>query len=1155
MQFSALRLTGFKSFLEPTELEIAPGLTGVVGPNGCGKSNLVEALRWVMGESSAKRMRGGEMDDVIFGGSDKRPSRNLAEVSLVMVNDGRSAPAQFNESETIEVTRRIERAKGSDYRVNNKSVRAKDVALLFQDNATGPHSASLVSQGRIGALINAKPTERRQLLEEAAGITGLHTRRHEAELRLKSAETNLTRMDDVMGTLDAQLQMLKKQARQASRYRNINSEVRRQEAALLHLRWSALQSELNDAQTAFANADARVSELMLEVARYENERQQSAESINPFRQEETAAAAALQRLVIAREQIDDEASRVANAATAAQGRKAQAEADKLREASLAEDARRALELLENEAAELRAQQQNVAGEREGLVARVEAAVVAREQAEAVVAELQQKLAMAEAAISSHARREMDIANRRSRAEARKQQVSIERQRIEEAPMNDLFVAATQREAQEAEARSNAIAATIESAEQARNEADAAVVTVRARAQQAEAAVSALMSEQKAIERSLAVGQSDYPPMLDKVSAQSGYEQALAVAFGDDLSLPGDANAASFWQSLPAYEQLPALPPGVRPLAQFVTAPEELSRRLALIGVVEDAVQAALFAEELQPGQCLVTREGAAWRWDGVVTKPGAPAMSALRLQQRNRLAEIQNELSVAQSALETARVQLATVQDASQQANITLKSSREQHNAALAEVAKTRRAASEAEAALSVYSSKLNAVNENEERINAEIEALAAEAAEFEAAKAELPDANITRTQLAEQRAVLAQAQSEAADAEAARRQYEREGEQRTNRLNVIESERNRWIERASGASSRIQELDERAAQATAELTSLAERPAQLATQRTQLVEQIELAETKRRDAADKLQIAENELRDHERNLKQAEMNMTQAREDRATAQAHVGNVQQNQTNLAERILEKCECQPDALLALAELEEGQPLPEPEAIEARLNKLLREREALGPVNLRAEQEAEEQQTQIDLMNSEKADLIEAIAKLRSGISSLNKEARERMMEAYGQVQSHFKSLFHSLFGGGHAELKLVNDPGSNDPLDAGLEIIASPPGKKLQNLSLLSGGEQALTSLALLFAVFLVNPSPICVLDEVDAPLDEANIDRFCNLLEVMAGEGKTRFLVITHQRLTMSRMNRLYGVTMMEKGVSTLVSVDLEAAEEIKGAA
>lgn len=1152
MQFTALRLSGFKSFLEQTELQIAPGLTGVVGPNGCGKSNLVEALRWVMGESSAKRMRGGEMDDVIFGGSDKRPARNLAEVSLVMENAARTAPAQFNEAEELEVTRRIERGQGSDYKVNSKGVRAKDVALLFQDSGTGPHSASLVSQGRIGALIAAKPTERRQLLEEAAGITGLHTRRHEAELRLKSAETNLTRVDDVMGTMDAQLQLLKKQARQASRYRNINSEVRRQEAALLYLRWNALEAELQDAHAAFSAADTRVAELMAEVARFENERLESAEALPPLRQEEAAKAAGLQRLVIAREQIDAEQQRVASATEAAQLQQMQAEADRSREASLAADAATAITAIDAEVAALQAASETTGGQREALEARVHEAVAAREAAEAIVSDLQQKVALAEAAVTAHQRRLADVQQRKARTEQRQQQLVAERQRIEAAPQSDLFVSTAQREAHEAEEKLAQAAAAIDTAEQQRSLADTTVGMARERTQSAEAAVNALSSEYKAIERMLAASGVDYPPVLDKVVAHRGYEQALAVALGEDIALPVDAAAPAYWQSLPAYNNPPPLPPGVQPLSRYVDAPAELQRRLALVGVVQDAAQAALFAEELQPGQSLVTPEGAAWRWDGVVVKPGAPTVSALRLQQRNRLDEIKAELATATAALEVERERLTHALTEATAVTAAVRSAREQHSVALATLTQSRRAASEAEAALSVYASKIAAIRETEERILAELAAINTELAEVEVAGAVLPDAGSVRTELAERKLVLGTAQAEAADAEAARRQFEREEQQRSERLSVLSADRQRWQERSSGATTRIDDLTARLDQIVAELATLAERPAQLAQQRNQLIEQIAESEEARRIAADALAVAETTLRERERNLKQAEAGMSEAREQRATAQAQVGTVQQAQASLVERILEKCECAPEGLAALAEIEEGQPVAEPEAIEARLNKLLREREALGPVNLRAEQEADEQQAAIDNMNQEKADLIEAIAKLRNGISSLNREARERLMDAYGQVQGHFKRLFLHLFGGGHAELKLTE---ADDPLDAGLEIVCSPPGKKLQNLTLLSGGEQALTSLALLFAVFLVNPSPICVLDEVDAPLDEANINRFCGLLDEMAKEGRTRFLVITHQRLTMSRMDRLYGVTMIEKGVSQLVSVDLQKVEELRGAA
>ncbi len=1152
MFFSALRLSGFKSFLEPTELEIGPGLTGIVGPNGCGKSNLVEALRWVMGESSAKRMRGGEMDDVIFGGSDKRPARNLAEVSLVVDNGDRDAPAQFNETEELEILRRIERGSGSDYRVNGKSVRAKDVALLFQDSGTGPHSASLVSQGRIGAIINAKPTERRQLLEEAAGITGLHTRRHEAELRLKQAETNLTRVDDVLGTMDVQLQMLKKQSRQASRYRNINAEVRRQEAALLHLRWVALKDEMLRSEQAFKDADACVAELMLQVAALENARLASAEELPPLRQQEAEAAAALQRLVIAREQIDAEQKRVATAIEAAEAQSRQAEADRVREANLAEDALRTIEIIDQEKATLVTASAGVDEKRAILQANLAKAVADRQSAEDAVNTLQQQVARAKAEANAAERRYNDVKQRQMRAEQRRAQVVSERERLEADQMSDLFVAAAQNEAQAAEAKLNEAASTIEGAEQQRVLSDTAVGMCRERTQQAEAAVSRLSSERKALERVLSVSSGKFPPVLDRVEAERGFEQALAAALGEDLSLPLDGSADSYWQALPAYEVAPALPDGVVSLAAHVTAPPELSRRLALIGVVDDAAAAPSLATQLQPGQVLVSREGAAWRWDGVVVKAGAPTVAALRLQQRNRLAELGAEESAAVQKLEEERALLTTALTDASASTAAVRQAREQHNAALAELTRARRAAAEAEAAMSAQATRINAVREAEERSNAELAVITAEVTEVEQLKSSLPDLSATKTQLADARSHLYAVQTVAAEADAARRQFEHEHNQRVQRIATLDADKERWLSRAEGAKGRMDELTQRATEARTEIETLAARPAQLAADRAALVEKISEAEEIRRSAADKLVIAETTLHDRERELKKSEAAMTESRELRAAAQAQVGNMQQSEIALNERIAEKCECAPEALLALAGLEEGEPLPLQHLIEGRLEKLVRERDVLGPVNLRAEQEAEEHQAQIDKMQSEKTDLLEAIAKLRHGISSLNREARERLTEAYGKVQHHFKRLFVQLFGGGTAELRLTE---ADDPLEAGLEIISSPPGKKLQNLNLLSGGEQALTSLALLFAVFLVNPSPICVLDEVDAPLDEANIDRFCGLLEKMVQEGTTRFLVITHQRLTMSRMDRLYGVTMMEKGVSKLVSVDLREAEEIRGAA
>jgi chromosome segregation protein len=441
---------------------------------------------------------------------------------------------------------------------------------------------------------------------------------------------------------------------------------------------------------------------------------------------------------------------------------------------------------------------------------------------------------------------------------------------------------------------------------------------------------------------------------------------------------------------------------------------------------------------------------------------------------------------------------------------------------------------------------------ETQDGLASELQNLVGEIERLETERAHLPDISATKVQLETARLLLKTTQGEAADSEAARRQMQREEELRYERLIGLQVDERRWLQRMQGARARIADLVTRRAEAVAELQELAERPAQLEAARNNLLSELTDAEAVRHERADILAAAEGHLYEYEKALKQAEAALSAEREARARLEAEAQGLTQNEQALLERITEKCECAPDALFVLAELEAGVPLPEPEAIEARLAKLLREREALGPVNLRAEQEVEELQAQIDNTIYEKDELVSAIAKFRGAIGSISREARERLLAAFSEVNGHFERLFTRLFGGGTAALKLTE---AEDPLEAGLEVVAQPPGKKLQNLTLLSGGEQALASMALIFAVFLTNPSPICVLDEVDAPLDEANIDRFCNLLEDMGKEGKTRFLVITHQRLTMSRMHRLYGVTMAERGISQLVSVNLEAAAAMRDAA
>ncbi|MEI6559726.1 MAG: chromosome segregation protein SMC, partial [Rhodospirillaceae bacterium] len=1127
MDFIKLRLAGFKSFVDGTELLIEPGVTGVVGPNGCGKSNLVEALRWVMGETSARKMRGDEMDDVIFGGTSRRPARNLAEVTLTLDNAARTAPAGFNDSTDLEITRRIERGSGSDYRINGKLVRARDVQLLFADNSSGANSPALVSQGQIGALIRAKPQDRRQLLEEAAGITGLHSRRHEAELRLKAAETNLTRLDDVIGAMDGQLQGLKKQARQANRYRNLSDLIRRAEAVLWHLRWQAATAATESARAQFATAESQVRDLMAAVANLTTRRTNDAADLPQLRQSEAAAAAALQRLVLAREQLDAEERRVIESQTANRRRIEQVRGDLGRENALAADADGAVLRLSEERDALAAAQEDEAMLAEDAAERLAGTREEVEELDRALTRLTEQVAADEARRGALAGQVRDLEQRLAGAETRAAAQRQQREALEheQAARPDLEEAALGSAA--AEDRLEAAREAVEQAEQAKQAADSRQARARDALQGVESVRVRLKAETSALTELLhgRAGSGDlFPPLIDAVTVSRGFEAALAAALGDDLTAPLDDAAAVHWRTLPPYAEVPPLPEAAEPLAARVSGPAALTRRLTRIGIVADGATGARLAAQLLPGQALVTREGAAWRWDGLTIAAGAPSAAAIRLRQRNRLEDLRQELAVAEDRVDEARAVVEDARRAAEQATAEEKRCREAMREAFSAVNTARDRHAKLVREDAAAASRLAAVLEQLERLEADRAEFQARLAEARAALAALPESGPARETVAELRARLAERRAVQTERQSQLDRLTREAQARRQRLAAIETEERSWRSRQQGAGSRLAELTERAASAEAELERLAGRPAEIEADRQGLLTRIADSERSRGRAADALAAAETRLAETEKQLKRAEAGLSDAREARARAEAAVGTAQVHAADLAERILDRLECEPGQTLALAGLAPGDALPEAVAVESRLDRLTRERETMGPVNLRAEMEAEELETQITSLTTERTDLIAAISRLRHGITSLNKEARERLLASFATVNSHFQELFVKMFGGGRAHLELTD---AEDPLNAGLEIFASPPGKRLQILSLLSGGEQALTALSLLFAVFLCNPAPICVLDEVDAPLDEANVGRFCDMVHDMARSGRTRFLIITHHRLTMARTDRL----------------------------
>ena len=1150
MQFNRMRITGFKSFVDPTELVIDEGLTGIVGPNGCGKSNLVEALRWAMGETSAKQMRGSEMDDMIFAGTADRPSRNLAEVILSMDNSDRRAPAQFNDTDELDIVRRIERGNGSNYKVNGMDTRARDVQMLFADASTGARSTAMVSQGRIGAIINAKPTQRRGLLEEAAGITGLHARRHEAELRLRAAETNLERLEDIVGALEEQHRLLKRQARQATRYRNLSDHIKRHEAILLHLRWVSAQSAREATAEQFNAIETLVAELTQAVAIATTAQADASTVLPSLRQKEAEAAAALQRLLVARDALDAEERRIESLRAEISNRITMIDGDITREKSLGGDATEAVEKLETESTGIRDAQTRESDDLETAktrLAEAQADVSTREQ---TVAELSRSVVADETREATLSRQLSEFEIRRKRFNERRTNIETEQQEAAQAADDDGALEEARKSAEEAHNQAQAARDALQAAETATADARTAENEAREGHQTAASATAKLRAEQEALSELLEFGDPElWPPMIDAVEVDTGYEMALGAALGEDLIAPTDEASPIHWRSLPMFANPKGLPDNVRRLSEVVRGPAALMRRLSQIGIVETEEQGLKLHDKLEQGQRLVSANGALWRWDGFTAAAGTPTAAATRLAQRNRLEEMLVDLEKADATAALAQTGREKTATTARDAADAERKAREGVWAADKVAQATGTTATALAESTADARSRVSGLKDAIESLLADVAELDTQEQTAKQDRESLADVPVRRTEVERQQRELAEKRATLAEIRSAHDRLDQESETRILRLQVIANELASWHSRAANALKQLEQLTTRRAQELEEHQKLEARPAEIAEERSALLDHIVRAETTRNQAADSLAQAETSLENLTRELRAGESKLSETREDRVRREAAVEQIDQNLAVIAERVAERLECKPEEALASVDINAEEQLPPQDTVEQKLERLQRERDNMGPVNLRAEQEASELDERIRGMETEREDLIAAIARLRQGISGLNREGRERLLVAFNEVDQHFRELFAKLFGGGRAHLKLTE---ADDPLEAGLEVFASPPGKRLQSMTLLSGGEQALTALSLLFAVFLTNPAPICVLDEVDAPLDDSNVDRFCKLLEEMIRASSTRFLLVTHHRLTMARMDRLYGVTMAEQGVSQLVSVDLQAAERLR---
>jgi len=1145
-----LRMAGFKSFVDATDLEIAPGLTGIVGPNGCGKSNVLESLRWVMGATSAKALRGEGMDDVIFSGTSNRPARNMAEVCLTLDNSQRKAPTAFNDSDTLEVVRRIERDAGSAYRINGKDVRARDVQLLFADASTGATSPALVRQGQVAELINAKPESRRKLLESAAGITGLHSRRHEAELRLRAAETNLQRLDDVQQQLEDQLAGLKRQARQATRYKTLSGLIRSAESLTFHLKWQDALVQVQSLEQKLKQIEAEIETAARHAAEASTRQTAAAEKIPPLREAEAGTAAAVQRLRLEIDTLAKEEDRALNQAETIRAQIAQIASDIQREHGLRRDAETALEKLRDEDSLIRAEQGD-----EGC--RIE-------EAEKTLAETRDDVAREEDRLDRltrekaewEARRQSceqalrDLNSRAAKLTSQLQQNAQELAQVAAAMPKDFSEPHARAEIEQAEADCERLQADMNAAESDRAEAERQVEAARPPHSEAESDLNKLKAEAKALSDLLNVNAGGlWPPVIDALKVRPGYEPALAAALGEDLNAPTDEAAPVHWDLIDRTISTP-LPDGAQPLSRFVDGPAQLARRLSQIGIV-DVQDGPRLMSHLAPGQRLVTLAGDLWRWDGFTASADAETPAAKRLAQRNRLRQLDQELQAAATRVEAAAAALKRAKDNLQEQTDRWQTCRAQSQAADQKLARLRRAKTEADEANANLRSRQAALAEAKVRIETDLAEAQSSLARQEAERAKLSGGQELQDKISRQRASVQELRANVAMALNLRDKLQRESEGRARRLIDIANEQQQWQARVASAEQRIENLKDRKSKAQWDLQSAEEIPQQIAGKRLTLGDAIEAAEQKRSAAADALSLAETTLGACDKQVRQADAALGSLREERARIETALEAGRERLKDIVGRIQETLKCSPEKLLDLADHNREKDLPALEDIESKMNRLKNERERMGAVNLRAEEESRELQDRLDELLSERDDLEQAIGKLRRSISTLNQEGRARLKEAFDRVNAEFTRHFEILFDDGTARLELTD---LDDPLAAGLEIHARPPGKRIQSMSLLSGGEQALTAMALILAVFMSNPAPICFLDEVDAPLDDSNVERFCKLLHDMKQQSSTKFIVITHHALTMANMDRLYGVTMAERGVSQLVSVDLAEAEQIREA-
>ncbi len=1139
MKFKSIRISGFKSFLEPTEIDLNEGLTGIVGPNGCGKSNIVEAIKWVMGENSARQMRGEGMDDVIFSGSNERPARNFAEVTIKLDNTEKKAPANFNQFDEIEISRKIERDKGSTYRVNSKQVRARDVQLIFADTSTGARSSGIVSQGRISQIIEYSLEDRRIILEEAANIKGLHNRRHEAELKLNGATDNLSRLLDIENTYNEQLIELEKQGRKAARYRSVGDRLRKAEASLFLSLLNTAEKEFDELETKFEKSKNNVEEAQINLSKNTKSKLEIFNKLPELRKIETEKAAILQSLNISKIRLEEEEATSKFTLNNVLNQITQIETDIKREIEIKDDANKTIANLLLEKDKLQLDTKDFTTKKNDASKKVNELKIKSEDADAKLSSINSEIFSIKSDKSVLENRINNLKEKIKKSEDQKSQFNIteDKKLIDEHNKKRVNI---EKLIKEESNKLELIKKQLETKENLN-------INLKEKKGKIDYDLNVMRADLHSLSSLLGYDEFKNNTLEATIDDIGNLQDAIGSVLGETILAPvkldnSDEQNISYWKEITAkFEE--KLPKGATPIISKIKKNSILDIALIGIGIVENEKTALKLQKELSFGQALTTLKGGLWRWDGYVQPLGVQNSYSERLQQITKLRNLQDELP------------------SKEKEEVTIVNEINQNELELKKFFGTTK---EIESKINLLNNELNdtklSISSLDSKINSSNILLKEHQNILDTSQKELVDLETLSkkslnlpTLLADElkiRNTADQCRNELTDAMAAEQQIRNQESYQQRNLMQINNQKNDWENRKDEAETRIKSLKERLDNLKEDKSRLEKLPDNFVEKANELNIKIETAEQKRTLAADKLVHTETLLNEAEKLEKSSEQNLASFREDMIKVEAALNLASTKIENIEDRVYEKLRVKSNQLKEIVNLSDNEELNSSiETLEKTVQRLLNERESLGAVNLRAEEEMNEMRQKIELMSKERVDLELAIEKLKSGIFELNKEGRQRLKDSFELVNKNFKNLFKELFGGGDAELKLVGD---DDPLKAGLEILASPPGKKMQLLSLLSGGEQALTAISLIFSVFLCNPAPICILDEVDAALDDSNVSRFCNLLDKIVDETETYFLVVTHHRLTMAKMNRLFGVTMEQKGISRLVSVDLEQANKIK---